>query len=102
MFFKKLNNLSLKEIPNFFLLRDFLIFKTLFGFLDQKNKIDYLKRKYKASNKSQKLNSKVEHFDEEIQDKGIYIFRGIDKSNLRFFRFLNNSNMNLNNKKTFL
>ena len=35
LFFRKLNNLSLKEIPNFFLLRDFLIFKTLFGFLDQ-------------------------------------------------------------------
>ena len=41
-FFRKLNNLSLKEIPNFFLLRDFLIFKTLFGYLDQKNRIEYL------------------------------------------------------------
>ena len=94
-----IKGLRIIKIPNFFLLRDFLIFKTLFGFLDQKNRIEYLKRKYKASNKSQNLNSKVENFDEEIQDKGIFIFRDIDKSNLRFFRFLNNFNMYLNNSK---
>ena len=101
IFFKNINNLSLKEIPNFFLLRDLLILKFFFRDYQKRESIAILKGKLKKKNISDNLKSSIDNFDCKLQEDGIFIYEDIDKYNLNFFRFLAKSNINSNNKENF-
>ena len=77
----------MKEIPNFFLLRELLILKIFFRDYQKKENIAFLKGKLRKKIVNDNLKSSLDNFDCKLQENGIFIYEDIDKYNLNFLDF---------------